>query len=194
MSPPLARYVPSRRYASLALFAILGALFSGWMGERWEPIWIAAGLFTASAIALAALALRPTVEIHETYLLLGGRGIGRRAIPWSEIRRVDQTGWNSPLVLHLTLTSGERILLLYPGDPEGSAGLLRNIRRRSRNALLDGLPYRHFWGEPPAAAANARDSVRKYPVLPPEEEEEIERMLQRLKTAGHIDSRSSDER
>jgi hypothetical protein len=31
-------------------------------------------------------------------------------------------------------------------------------------------------------------------VLPPQEEEEIERMLQRLKTVGHIDSRSADEK
>jgi hypothetical protein len=194
VSAPLARYIPSRRYAWLTLFAILGALFSAWMGERWAPSWIAAGLFTASAMALAVMALRPAVEIHETHLLLGGRGMGRRAIAWSEIRRVDQAGWSSPLALYLTLAPGERILLLYPGDLEGCASLLRHIRRFSRSALLDGVPYRQFWGEPPTSAKSARETVQKYPVLPPEEEEEIERMLQRLKTAGHIDSRSSDEK
>jgi len=191
---PLARYIPCRRYALLTLFAILGALFSAWMGERWAPSWIAAGLFMASAIALALMALRPPVEIHETHLLIGGRGIGRRAIAWSEIRRVDQAGWSSPLALHLTLVTGERILLLYPGDLHGCASLLRHVRRFSRSALLDGVPYRQFWGEPPASAKNAKETVRKYPVLPPHEEEEIELMLQRLKTVGHIDSRSSDEK
>jgi hypothetical protein len=186
----LARYIPSRRYASLTLFAVLGALLSAWMGQRWAPSWMAAGLFTGSAIALALIALRPVVEIHEGYL-----SIGRRTIPWAEIRRVDQTGWNSPLAIYVTLESGERLLLLYPGDLDGCGSLLRHIRRFSRSALLDGTPYRQFWGEPPVAAKSThREAVQKYPVLPAEEEEEIERMLQRLRTVGHIDSRSSDEK
>jgi hypothetical protein len=189
VSPRLARYIPSRRYALLTLVAIVGALFGAWMGQRWTPSWIAAGLFTASAIALAVMALRPAVEIHETHLR-----VGRRAIPWSEIRRVDQTGWSSPLALHLTLASGERVLVVYPGDLDVCASLLRHIRRFSRSALLDGVPYRQFWGDPRASARNVQETVLKYPVLPPQEEEEIERMLQRLKTVGHIDSRSPDEK
>jgi Protein of unknown function (DUF3093) len=190
VSRALARYIPSRRYASLTLFAVLGALLSAWMGQRWTPSWMAAGLFTASAIALALVALRPVLEIYETHL-----SIGRRKIPWGEIRRVDQTGWNAPLAVYLTLESGERILVLYPGDLDGCGSLLRHIRRFSRSALLDGTPYRQFWGEPLAAAAkNSRETIQKYPVLPPEEEEEIERMLQRLRTVGHLDSRSSDEK
>lgn len=36
-------------------------------------------------------------------------------------------------------------------------------------------------------------SSPKYRIVRPEEEEEIERMLQRLKTVGNIDSKSSDE-
>jgi hypothetical protein len=34
----------------------------------------------------------------------------------------------------------------------------------------------------------------RYPVLPPEEEEEVERMFQRLKSVGHFDQRSSDDK
>ena len=169
--------------------ALSGAGFSAWIGQSWPLSWIAAGLFLASAVVLAAVALRPAIEIHETHL-----AIGRRLIPWSEIRRVDQTGWTSPLAIHLTLVSGERLLLLYPGDLDGCGSLLRHVRRYSRSALLDGVPYRQFWGEPPAAAKTPRETVQRYPVLPPEEEEEIERMLQRLRTVGHIDSRSSDEK
>ena len=189
MTRPLARYIPSRRYASLTLCALIGASFSAWIGMHWEPSWIAAGLFTASAIGLAMIAIRPVVEIHEGHLL-----IGRRSIPWDEIRRVDQTGWHSPLALHLTLLSGERLLLLYPGDYDACGSLLRHVRRFSRRALLDGVPYRQYWGEPPAPVKATHETVQKYPVLPREEEEEIERMLQRLRTVGHIDSRSSDEK
>ncbi len=159
------------------------------MGQRWTPSWIAAGLFTASAVALALVALRPVLAIYETHL-----AIGRREIPWGEIRRVDQTGWNAPLAIYLTLEHGERLLVLYPGDLDGCGSLLRHIRRFSRSALLDGVPYRQFWGEPPAPSKSVRETVQKYPVLPPEEEEEIERMLQRLRTVGHIDSRSADEK
>jgi hypothetical protein len=32
----------------------------------------------------------------------------------------------------------------------------------------------------------------RYPLLLPEEEEEIERMFQRLKTVGHLEQRSDD--
>lgn len=196
VSRALARYIPSRRYASLTLFAVMGAVLSAWMGQRWTPSWMASGLFTASAVALALVALRPVLEIFETHL-----SIGRRKIPWGDIRRVDQTGWSAPLAVYLTLEDGERVLVLYPGDLDGCGSLLRHIRRFSRSALLDGVPYRQFWGEPTssqpgvsATAKNTRETVQKYPVLPPEEEEEIERMLQRLRTVGHIDSRSSDEK
>jgi hypothetical protein len=174
----------------------MGAVLSAWMGQRWTPSWMASGLFTASAVALALVALRPVLEIFETHL-----SIGRRKIPWGDIRRVDQTGWSAPLAVYLTLEDGERVLVLYPGDLDGCGSLLRHIRRFSRSALLDGVPYRQFWGEPTssqpgvsATAKNTRETVQKYPVLPPEEEEEIERMLQRLRTVGHIDSRSSDEK
>jgi len=142
-----------------------------------------------SAIVLAIVALRPAIEIHETHL-----AVGRRLIPWTEIRRVDQTGWTAPLAVHLTMLSGERLALFYPGDLDACGSLLRHIRRYSRSALLDGVPYRQFWGEPPVAVKSTRETVQKYPVLPPEEEEEIERMLQRLRTVGHIDSHSSDEK
>lgn len=189
MSRALARYIPSRRYASLTLVALSGAGLSAWIGQHWAPSWIAAGLFIASAIAMAIVAFRPAIEIHETHL-----AIGRRLLPWTEIRRVDQTGWTAPLAVHLTLLSGERMVLFYPGDLDACGSLLRHIRRYSRSALLDGVPYRQFWGEPPVAVKAARETVQKYPVLPPEEEEEIERMLQRLRTVGHIDSRSSDEK
>jgi hypothetical protein len=160
-------------------------------------------LFAVSALALAAVTIRPVIEIYETHL-----AIGRRTIPWRDVRRVDQTGWNTPLVVILTLRDRQRIHLLYSGDPDSSNSLLRHLRRFSREALLDGVPYREFWGEvaaisrsaepaknmPPEPADKGASVPVRYPVLRSEDEEEVERLFQRLKSVGHLESKSSDEK
>ncbi|HSR07033.1 MAG TPA: hypothetical protein VLM42_07780 [Bryobacteraceae bacterium] len=194
MGRPLARFTPSRVYISLTLFAVCGAVFSAWNALRWTPSWIAAGLFAISALLMIAVTLRPVVEIHETHL-----AIGRIQIPWREIRRIDQTGWNTPLAVMLTLRSQQRIMLLYPGDLDSSSSLLRHLRRFSREALLDGIPYRDYWGEHATAeAASDKDAEAaapaRYPVLNAEDEEEVERLFQRLKSVGHLESKNSDEK
>jgi hypothetical protein len=191
---PLARFTPSRVYISLTLFAVCGAVFSAWNALRWTPSWIAAGLFAISALLMLAVTLRPVVEIHETHL-----AIGRMQIPWREIRRIDQTGWNTPLAVMLTLGSQQRIMLLYPGDLDSSSSLLRHLRRFSREALLDGIPYREYWGEHATAeTASEKDAdaaaPARYPVLRAEDEEEVERLFQRLKSVGHLESKNSDEK
>lgn len=196
MSRLLARYTPSPRYLALTLFAVAGAILSAWVGVRWAPSWIAAALFGLSAIALAAITLRPAIEIHETHLR-----IGRRLIGWDEIRRVDCTSWNAPLAVHITLRDGVRFMILYPGDPDSSSSVLRHIRRHSREALLDGTPYGEFWGEAPASAnapvvarsAKDAEAPPKYPLLRPEDEDEVERMFQKLKSVGRLESKNSDE-
>ena len=187
MSGPLARYTPCRRFVLLTLVAICGSLFSAWIGLGWAPGWIAAGLFAVSGALLLLVTLRPAIEVHETHL-----AIGPRAIPWSDIRRIDQTGWNTPLAVHLTLAGQQRILLVYPGDFDSSTRLLRHLRRYARLALLDGIPYREFWGEPAAARAEATKPA-KYPLMRPEDEEEIERMFLRLKSVGRLEARGADD-
>jgi hypothetical protein len=169
-----------------------------WGLATWSPAWIAAVFFALPAVILLAIAFRPSIEIYETHLR-----IGRRDIPWSRIARLDQTGWNVPLAVYLTLKSetskGEaskdeiRLLVIYPGDFDSSASLLRYLRRYAREALLDGIPYRQFWGEP---AVNERKQLPlpRYPLLRPEDEEEVERMFQRLKTVGHLERRNPDEK
>jgi len=191
---PLARFTPSRVYISLTLFAVCGAVFSAWNALRWTPSWIAAGLFAISALLMIAVTLRPAVEIHETHL-----AIGRLQIPWRDIRRIDQTGWNTPLAVMLTLRSQQRIMLLYPGDLDSSSSLLRHLRRFSREALLDGIPYREYWGEhitPEAASEKDAEAAApaRYPVLRAEDEEEVERLFQRLKSVRHLESKNSDEK
>jgi len=200
VSRPVARYRPSRRYYLLLLLAVGGAALSAWSGVRWPAAWLAAGGFGISAAALLALLLRPLVEIHESHLKLG-----RRSIAWQDVRRLDRTGWNAPLVLRLTLageTGPERLTLIYPGDLDACASLLRHLRRYSREALLDGVPYPQFWGEisaqqPPAQKGKTPHSTippARYRVLRPEDEEEVERMFQRLKSVGRLDQRGSDEK
>ena len=195
MSRPLVRYTPSRVYLALTLAALCGAVLSAWVALRWEPSWIACALFGISAIGLAGVTLRPVIEIHETHLR-----IGRRLIRWGEITQVDCMRWNVPLVLQITLTDGGRFMLLYPGDAESCNTLLRDVRRYSREALLDGIPYRQFWGEtrgrtePPAirSAKDAQAPVR-YPLLRPEDEEDVERLFQKLKSVGRLESKKPDE-
>jgi hypothetical protein len=195
VSRPVASYRPSRRYLLFALLAICGTVFSAWTGLRWPSTWIAAALFGATSLALIALLSRPGIEIHETHLQLG-----RRVILWREIRRLDQTGWIAPLAVTLTLSSGRRVPLVYAGDLDSSTSLLRHLRRYSRNALLDGIPYRQAWGElepqkllepgktPNPPKRQSPPAVHR-PLLRPEEEEEIERMFQRLKSVGRLDQR-----
>jgi hypothetical protein len=184
----VARYTPALRYFSFAFAAVGGMVLAAWTGLRWSPAWIAAALFAISAVGVFLLALRPPIEIHETHLQ-----IGRRAIAWSQIRRLDQTGWNAPLALNLTLMDHTGVRLLYPGDLDSCVSLLRHLRRYSREALLDGVPYRQFWGGPPAEAPKQLAPPR-YRLLRPEDEEEVERMLQRLRSVGRLDPRGSDEK
>jgi hypothetical protein len=119
--------------------------------------------------------------------------VGKRAIPWDDIRRVDRTGWLSPLVVQLTLAEGSRQVIVFPGELDSANSLLRALRRYSRNALIDGIPYRQFWGEQTAAVRAKQPTPPKFRMLSPEDEADVERLYQRLKTVGRLD-KSSDEK
>jgi hypothetical protein len=157
---------------------------------EWGLTWTASAvLFGITAAATLALTLRPCIEIHETHLQ-----IGRRVVFWSEIRRLDRTRWTAPLLVRLTLADDRQVMLLHPGDADSSNSLLRHLCRYSREALLDGVPYDQFWGRPPASPKQiAPPPVSRHPLLRPEDEEEVERLFQRLKTVGRLDQRGSDE-
>lgn len=187
MARAIIRYTPSRTYAVATVVALAASAFSVWCGLRWHPAFLPAALLLAGGAFTGWLALRPAIEIYEAYLK-----VGSVQIPWAQIHRVDRTGWVSPLALHLTMHSGERMLLLYPGDLESANSLLRHVRRSAREALLDGVPYRQFWGEVLTAVPERKQlSSPRQPLLLPEDEAEVERMFQRLKSVGHLDSKSS---
>lgn len=189
MGSSTARYLPSRQYLWAGVVALGLSGFSVWCGLSWSPALIPAVLFVASAGVMLALATRPAIEISEQHIL-----IGRRAISWSDIRRVDRTGWISPLVLHLTLTDNRRVLVVYPGGMEASNNLSRQIRRNSTAALLDGKLYTDVWGEPaPRVGERKPLPAPRYRLLNEEDEAEVERLYQRLKSVGNLDSKNSSD-
>jgi len=162
--------------------------FSAWLGMDWGPAFVPAALFFLSGVLMFVLALRPAVEIHEGYL-----AIGKRVVPWMDIRRLDRPGsWISPLIVRMTLFDDSRLVLVYPGDLDSCNSLLRHLRRLSRDALIDGIPYRQYWGEVLDRGGDRRQiPPPRYRLLRPEDEAEVERLYQRLKTVGNLDQKNS---
>ena len=183
----MTRYLPARHYVSFGITAVALACLSAWVGLEWAWAYIAAALFLLTALALLILGLRPAIEVHEGHL-----AIGKRIIPWMDVRRVDRTGWVSPLIVRMTLFDDTRQILIYPGDLESCNGLLRHLRRLSRDALIDGIPYRQYWGEVLVPGGDRKQLPSpRYRLLRPEDEAEVEQLYQRLKTVGHIDPKNT---
>jgi hypothetical protein len=184
------RYPPARHYLWFGLVVLALAGFSAWLGLRWTPGFIASGLSLLSAAVLIFLAYRPAIELHAHHLSMGAQ-----TIHWLDIRRVDRTGWMSPLIVRLTLFDDSRVLLIYPGNLDSCQALLRHLRRASRDALIDGVPYRQYWGEMLSSSSAGQTVIPRYRLLRSEDEAEVERLYQRLKTVGHFDQKtSSDEK
>ena len=183
----MTRYEPARHYLGFGAAAVVLAGGSGWLGWRYAHMaFLAAALFLATGALLFSMAFRPAIEIHEGYLT-----IGRRIIPWMDIRRLDRTGWVSPLVARITLFDDSRFLLIYPGSLDACNSLLRHLRRLCRDALIDGVPYRQYWGEITPGGERKMAPPPRYRILRPEDEAEVERLYQRLKTVGNLDQKNS---
>jgi len=189
----MTRYLPARHYLGFAISAVVLAALVGWFAFtlHLDLAYVPAGLFVLSAALLFAMAFRPPIEIHEGYL-----SIGKRIIPWMDIRRLDRTGLISPLILRITLFDDSRVVLIYPGDMDSCNSLLRHLRRLSRDALIDGVPYRQYWGEvlTPGTSERKQAPPARYRILRAEDEAEVERLYQRLKTVGNLDQKNSDEK
>ena len=188
MGASITRYAPSRQYLWAGLAAVALAGFSAWCGLSWAPSFLAGFLFVLTAALLFALAFRPSIEVSEDHI-----AIGKRVIPWADIRRVDRTGWLSPLVLNLTLNDNRRVLVIYPGGMDASNSLSRHIRRNAVVALLDGKPYAEVWGEPARTPERRPLPSPRYRLLTEEDEAEVERLYQRLKSVGNLDSKNSSD-
>jgi hypothetical protein len=177
----MARFSPSRVYSIAALAGLIMAGFSVWCALRWWPAWIPTGMLLASVAGAIWIALRPSVEVNSSHLV-----VGRRTIAWQTIRRVDQTNWVTPMVVELTLQQGPRLRVIYPGRAEQCALLLRLIEQRAAQALINGVPHNRIFGEPPQPKPE-RIAPPRPRFLSDQDEADVERMLQILKTAGRLD-------
>jgi len=184
----MTRYVPAKHYLWIGVASVVSAGLCVWFATALPVALLGAGGFVVTAVLMFAMALRPAIEIHEGYV-----SVGKRIVPWMDIRRLDRTGWISPLIVRITLFDDSRLLLIFPGDLDSCNSLLRHLRRLSRDALIDGIPYRQYWGEVLAPAASERKQVTqpRYRILRPEDEAEVERLYQRLKTVGNLDQKNS---
>jgi hypothetical protein len=183
----MSRYLPARGYLWAGLALTILAAYSGWKASLVHPAIFAFVPLTLVAGICLFLGLRPPIELRPEHLV-----IGRRAIRWADIRRVDRFRLRSPLVVRLKLAGGAQVVVIYPGKLDSANSLLRHIRRSSRQALIEGRPYREFWGEAlPAARERKELASPRYRLLLAEDEAEVERLYQQLRTAGHIDSKSS---
>jgi hypothetical protein len=196
MEPNVETFLPSRQYARVGWAALAGSLVCVLCGFGAPLAFIPALLCALTAAAIFWLAARPPIRLGVTQF-----NIGERSIAWREVREINRSRFNnsgfvSPLILHLRLTNARYKFLIYPGEPDRVEGLLKALRKNAHSASFDGVPYRDFWMWNDPAAEDPR------PALPPasappvhlfsrEDEEEIERLYQKLKTVGRLDSRSS---
>ena len=183
----MSRYVPSRSCLWTGLGACVMAALAAWIAWGWQPAMIGSVPLAAAGLALCYLGFRPPIELCADRMQ-----IGRRAIRWTDIQGVDRLYIGFPLLVGLRLTTGRRVLLVFPGDRDSANSLLRNIRRMAKAALIEGRPYREFWGEAmPAVKERRRVAPERCRLLLPEDEAEVERLYQQLKAAGRIDSKSN---
>jgi hypothetical protein len=187
----MTRYLPAKHYLWLGAAAVVFSGLCAWFATAIALAYLPAALFLITSVFLFAMAVRPAIEVHEGYL-----SIGKRIIPWMDIRRLDRTGWISPLIVRVTLFDDSRLVLIFPGDLDSCNSLLRQLRRLSRDALIDGIPYRQYWGELLATGGADRNKqavpAPRYRILRPEDEAEVERLYQRLKTVGHLDKNADE--
>ena len=185
----MTRYAPARHYISFGAISLALAGITGWFGfTLTRGLLIPSAVFLLSSVILLALAMRPAIRVYDAHI-----EIGKRVIPWQDIQRVDRTGWLSPLVVRLTLFDDETLTVIYPGEVDYCKHVLRTMRQMSTSALIDGIPYRQYWGEMLGMSENRQLAPPQHRVLRLEDEEEVERLYFLLKTVGHIDPRNSGE-
>jgi hypothetical protein len=187
----MSRYLPSTTYLQAATVALMFAAVSGYIGLQSPVAYVPATLLAATSLCLLYLYRRPAIEIHPTHLV-----IGEDRYSWTQIRAIDHGGWVAPLVVRVGMQDKTEIRVIYPGDLESATMLLRELRRHADTAMIDGVPHREYWRmedeiqrERPARRSAVASERPKYPLLAPGEEDEIERLYQRLKSVGHLDSK-----
>jgi hypothetical protein len=186
-------YQPSRLYLRMGWAAIGGSAVCALCGLR-APLALVPGVLCAfTAVLLFWLSARPAIHVAESQV-----NIGERAIAWPEIREINSSRFVSPLIVKLRLTNARTKVLVYPGTPEHIARLLFQLRKNATSASFDGVAHRDYWTWSAIKEMSGDDSLgTPVRMVSQDEEEEVERMYQKLRGAGsldpHEDSKASHE-
>ena len=200
MEPCVETFLPSRSYARAGWFTAAGAIALASFGLR-SPIFIILGVvFGFISLLLLWLSSRPPIQVGETQF-----NIGERAIAWREVKEVNRVRILSPLILRIKLTNSRKRTLVYPGEISRVEQLVHLLRKNSHLATFDGVAYRDYWtwssmaglrspkqlGAAPTVQKQLQRSSLEQPVrmISRDEEDEIERMYQKLKAVGSLDIR-----
>lgn len=164
------------------------SILCGVLGLHFSVAFVAAFVFALLAGGLFWLGSRPPIRIFPTQF-----NVGERAIAWREVREIN-TGLACPLIARVKLTNSRQKVLVFPAKSDHIARLMYQLRRHSYLATFDGVAYRDFW-----TWSTLSDTMRNRPALEQpvrmistDEEDEIERLFQKLKTVGHLDARADD--
>jgi hypothetical protein len=200
MEPSVETFLPSRWYARTGWFTVVASAGLIFLGFHSPLFLIPAVTAVLGGLFLLWLSARPAIHVGETQF-----NIGERAIAWREVKEVNRVRVLSPLVLRLKLTNSRKRVLIYPGEMSRVEQLVHLLRKHSHLATFDGVAYRDYWtwssmaglhGPKPAGALPPGQKLLPKPLmeqpvrmLTAEEEDEIERMYQKLKTVGRLDAR-----
>ena len=189
MEPSVEIYAPSRLYARVGWAALAGAIVCILCGFRAHLAFIPGALCALTAGALFWLSALPRIRVGVTQF-----HIGERTIAWQEVREINSSRFVSPLILKLKLTNSRRKTLIFHGEPEQIARLMYQLRKNSSWATFDGVAHRDYWTWNDIKEQSGADATNDNPVrmLNQDDENEIERMYQKLKSVGRLDSRESD--
>ncbi len=190
MEPSVEIYQPSRAYGRLGWASLAGSAVCLICGLRAPLAFIPGALCALTSGVLFWLASRPVIRVGTTQF-----NIGERAIAWQEVREVNSSRFLSPLILKLKLTNSRRKALIFPGEPERIAKLLDSLRRHSMLATFNGIAYRDYWTWNDVKELSGDTSPDETPVrmVSTDDEEEIERMFQKLKNCRGLDSHDADQ-
>lgn len=192
MEPPkyLETYLPSRLYPRIGWAALGGALVCALCGLRAPLAFIPAVLCAATGLAMFWLYRQPPVRLADTQF-----NIGIRSIAWREVRQINNPRIYYPLIIDLKLTNNRHKWMIYAGEPEQIDRLMYKLRKGCFMATFDGVSHRDYWAwsdvtpPQPETPAAEQPPVR---MVSTEEEDEIERLYQKLKTVGRLDARNSE--
>ena len=189
MEPSVEIFAPSRLYARVGWAALAGAVVCILCCFRAPLAFIPGVLCALTAAGLFWLSSLPRIRVGVTQF-----HIGERTIAWQEVREINSSRFVSPLILKLKLTNSRRKTLVFPGEPEQIARLMYQLRKNSSWATFDGVAHRDYWTWNDIKEQSGTDSKDDNPVrmLSHDDEEEIERMFQKLKSVGRLDSREVD--